>query len=59
MSKTYHQKVIGKVKDFIRRVHSDRSVSLEQTLDSLELLRDEIEGCIIAVREDIEREIQE
>ena len=55
MAKTYHEKLMAKASEYIRRVHSDQSISLEQTLDSLELLRDEILECIIAVTEDIER----
>ena len=51
--KTYHDKLVDKVSEYIRRVHSDQSVSLERTLDSLEMLRDKIDDCIVAIREDI------
>ena len=53
--KTYHEKIVDQTKDWIRRVHSDQSVSLEQVLDSLELLRDEILDCIAAIEEDMRR----
>lgn len=56
IGKTYHQKLVAKAKDFIRRVHSDRSVSLEQTLDSLETLLDVVEDGINVTKEDIEKE---
>ena len=52
--KTYHDKLVDKVSEYIRRVHSDQSVSLERTLDSLEMLRDKIDDCIVAIREDID-----
>ena len=55
MAKTYHERLMAKASEYIRRVHADQSVSLEQTLDSLELLQDKILDCIIAVKEDIER----
>ena len=54
--KTYHEKLVDKASDALRRVHSDQSVSLQQTLESLELLRDEVMECITAIEEDIERE---
>ena len=56
MAKTYHERLMAKASEYIRRVHSDQSISLGQTLDSLELLRDEILDCIVAIKEDIERE---
>lgn len=37
----------------IREVHSDTSVSLETTLESLERLKGEIEGLIEAVEADL------
>lgn len=55
MAKTYHEKLVSKASEYIRRVHSDQSVSLEQTLHSLELLRDEVLECISGIEEDIER----
>lgn len=56
MSKTHHEKNVSKARDFIRRVHADQSVSLEQTLESLETLRDEVDDCIVAINEDIKRQ---
>lgn len=49
MAKSYHEKLVSKANEYIRRIHSDMSVSKEQTLDSLELLRDEIDKRIVAV----------
>ena len=56
MAKTYHEKLTDKVSDFIRRIHADRSVSPEQTIETLERLSDEILECVTAIEEDIERE---
>lgn len=39
----------------LERVHSGTSVSLEQTLESLETLEEELGGLICAVEEDIRR----
>lgn len=36
-------------------LHGDVSLSLEDTLEQLEILRDEIEDHITAIREDIDR----
>jgi len=55
MAKTYHEKLMGKALEYIRRIHSDQSVPLEQTRDSLELLRDEVLDRIAAIEEDIRR----
>lgn len=49
-----HEHLCEKAKVAIQAVHSDSSVSLEQTLDSLEELGGEIEILINAVETDIE-----
>lgn len=54
MAKTYHEKLVSKASEYIRRIHSDTSVPLEQTLDSLEWLQEEISEYILAAKMDIE-----
>ena len=49
-----HENLCEKAKEAIQAIHSDTSVSLEQTLDSLEELRGEIDILIDAVETDIE-----
>ena len=49
-----HEDLYEKAKAAIQALHSDSSVSLEQTLSSLEELVEEIETLISAVENDIE-----
>ena len=56
MAKTHHEKLVDKALEYIRRVHSDQSVPLEQTLQSLEELRDMVLERVSAIEEDIRRE---
>jgi hypothetical protein len=44
-----------KAKDAIGALFSDKSVSLETTLDSMEELASDIEANIMALKDDIER----
>ena len=50
-----HKDLYEKALAAIQAVHGDTSVSLKQTLDSLEELNGEIEILVDAVEEDIER----
>ncbi len=50
-----HEHLCETAKKAIQAIHSDKSVSLEQTLDSLEALVVEIEQLLSAVEDDIER----
>lgn len=52
---TAHQKLFEKAHQAIVAVFNDLTVSHEQTLESLELLRDTIDDRIDAVGEEIER----
>jgi len=54
---THHQKLFEKANRAIHTLFSDLTVSHEQTLESLELLRDEMDILIEAVGNDIEREL--
>lgn len=49
-----HEHLCEKAKEAIQAIHGDTSVSLEQTLDSLEELKGEIDILIDAVETDIE-----
>ena len=49
-----HEHLYEKAKTAIQAIHGDNSVSLEQTLDSLEELSGEIETLINVVETDIE-----
>jgi len=53
--KTLEDKAI----EAISAVHSDQSITLEETLYSLEVLRDWVDDCISAIEEDISRDLQE
>lgn len=55
MARTYHQKIVYKAHEAIRRVLADDSVELGQILDSLDLLEELISDSI----ETIKIEIQE
>ena len=49
-----HEHLCERAKEAIQAVHGDSSVSIEQTLDSLQDLRGEIDTLIDCVETDIE-----
>ena len=51
-----HQRLVEYAKQAIRAIFSDTTVSPEESLESLELLRGEINGWIEAIEEDMEGE---
>lgn len=54
-----HGCLLERAHSAIGDVHSDQSVSLERTLDSLELLHDYVAELVGAIEEDIERKQME
>lgn len=48
-----HETLVEIAIEALNDVHSDTSVSLEQTLNSLEVLRDHIHMLITAIEEDL------
>ena len=52
---TKHQELTIQAIEAIQAVHSDDSVGLESTLESLIELQDEVDTLVMAVREDIKR----
>ena len=50
-----HQRLVEYTSQAMRMIFNDTTVSHQQTLEALEALRDEIDGWIDAVGEEIER----
>lgn len=55
MARTYHQKIVDRALESIRKVHADDSVELEQIFETLNLLEGLVLDCIDEVREAIQR----
>lgn len=53
--KTPNQALIDEALAAISAVHSDNSVGLATTLESLEVLRDEAQDCMDLVTEDLQK----
>jgi hypothetical protein len=51
MAKTYHEKLVDKASEYIRRIHSDTSVSPKQVAESLVLLYDRIVDILVELEE--------
>lgn len=51
MSSNAHHKLVNNAKNAINAVYSDKSVDATTTLDSLEILTEEVEAYIGAIKE--------
>ena len=55
---THHKRLEDRALEALRELHGDMSVSLEGTLFSLQVVRDELDMLIDAVEGDIERALE-
>lgn len=54
VKKSPHQKLLDEAKDAVETLNMDDSVSIEQTIKSLNDVKDHIDACIEALNDDLE-----